>query len=319
MTDLPSTAASPTPPKTDATDVALDMASMLDTMAMVSVNKALSALEDRLIKPAINVTIGTTTPVTMPTGTTHKMFTEIVKLTSTRLPVLMTGPAGCGKTTLAGQVATALKQRFMFISLSQGITETHLFGRLLPQADGSWKYIKSPFVDAYCNGGLFLFDEIWACDPNVMISINAAMANGHLSNPVTGEHLKRHPDCYLMGADNTFGYGCDRSYVGRNQQDQATLDRFVVTTVELDYDTALERSLLHLLVGEPKTSTMMAWATTVRAGIKTNKLRRVCSTRMLVNAASIMKTCGDSFGFDNYIKPAFFKTWTPDEMAKVGA
>ena len=101
--------------------------------------------------------------------------------------LLMVGPAGSGKTTLAKDVAEALGLDFGFISLSAGVTETHLFGRMLPQADGTWGYVESVFVRIYRNGGVFLLDELDAADANVMVSINAALANGVLCNPVTGE------------------------------------------------------------------------------------------------------------------------------------
>lgn len=46
-----------------------------------------------------------------------------------------------------GDVARALDLEFAFISLSAGVTETHLFGRLLPKEDGkTFGYVESPFV-----------------------------------------------------------------------------------------------------------------------------------------------------------------------------
>jgi hypothetical protein len=134
-------------------------------------------------------------------GRVHKAFEALMQFVNEgHRNMLMVGPAGSGKTTLAKQVAEALGLQFGFISLSAGVTETHLLGRILPQADGAWAYQASRFVEVYEQGGLFLLDEIDAADANVMVSINAALANGVLANPASGKIHKRHPQCYILGA-----------------------------------------------------------------------------------------------------------------------
>ena len=70
--------------------------------------------------------------------------------------------------------------------------------------------------------------------------LNAALANGSYRFP-NGELVERHADFRCMAAANTFGRGADRLYVGRNQLDAATLDRFTVHN--FDYDESLERHL----------------------------------------------------------------------------
>ena len=47
----------------------------------------------------------------------------------------------------------------------------------------------------------------------------------------------------ILAAANTWGRGGDQQYVGRNQLDAATLDRFVLSTLHVDYDTDLERDI----------------------------------------------------------------------------
>src|SRR5947208_14707694 len=115
----------------------------------------------------------------------------------------MVGLAGSSKTTLARNLEHALRLEFGFISLAAGVTETHLMGRTLPQSDGSWKFVASKFVEIYENGGVFLLDEIDAADANVMVAINAALANGHLVTP-DGTIHQRHEKCIIIGAANTW-------------------------------------------------------------------------------------------------------------------
>jgi len=228
--------------------------------------------------------------------------------------LLMVGPAGSGKTTLARNVAEALGLDFGFLSLSAGVTETHLFGRILPQPDGSWQYVASRFVEVYENGGVFLLDEIDAADSNVMVSINAALANGVMANP-HGRIHKRHPKCIIIGAANTWGRGGDAVYVGRNQLDAATLDRFVLATLLVEYDADLERDLAAGGLGASEGAPLIEWVTGLRERIASNRLRRVASTRLVVNAVKAMMT-GKSL---DAVKKRYFQDWSADERAKVGA
>jgi MoxR-like ATPase len=247
---------------------------------------------------------------------THKQFAELMGLISEgHSNLMMVGPAGSGKTTLARNVAKALSLDFGFISLSAGVTETHLFGRMLPQSDGTWGYQPSRFVNIYRNGGVFLFDELDAADGNVIVSVNAALANGVLCNPVTGEVIERHADCLIVTAANTFGTGGSTQYVGRNALDAATLDRFVLATLLVTYDTDLEADIAGSLLNSTKSNALLAWVGVLRGRVEYNRLRRVISTRLVVNAAKAMaKGCT----LDD-VKKRLFVSWSPDEIAKVEA
>ena len=64
------------------------------------------------------------------------------------------------------------------------MSESQLLGRSLPTGDaGQFTFCCTPFLDCYENGGLFLFDEIDAADPDVVLVVNSALANGHLNIP----------------------------------------------------------------------------------------------------------------------------------------
>lgn len=101
----------------------------------------------------------------------------------------------------------------------------------------------------YQNGGVFLLDEVDLGNANVLAVINAALANGGMGFP--DGKIERHPDFVLLAAANTYGTGASRVYVGRNQLDGATLDRFAF--VEMPYDEALEMTL----AGKPTASPVL--------------------------------------------------------------
>ncbi len=196
--------------------------------------------------------------------------------------VYLCGPAGTGKSTLAEHLSNELGIDFGFLSLSAGISETHLFGRIVPQEDGSWSFQESNFIRVFRDGGVFLLDEIDAADANVMVAINAALANGKLSNPVNGEIYERHENTIIVCAANTWGTGPDAQYVGRNALDAATLDRFTGATFEVNYSAKVE---MRIAQNHPS---FLNWMRKTREAIATNYLQRIASTRMLIAGVRLL-------------------------------
>src|SRR2546427_452824 len=105
-------------------------------------------------------------------GKVHEKFAEILDLAAQRMEILLVGPAGCGKSHLAQQLAKALGLRFGSISCSAGMSEGQITGRLIPTGEGGrFEYQRSQFVDFYEEGGVLLMDEKDAADPPVMPDI----------------------------------------------------------------------------------------------------------------------------------------------------
>jgi MoxR-like ATPase len=237
-------------------------------------------------------------------------FEKILQLASQRINVLLVGPSGCGKTYIAQKIAKALGLDFASISCSAGMSESQLAGWLIPTGDrGQFEYKESPFVRSYRDGGVFLFDEIDSADPNTMTFINAALANGHMfipQNPADGGRVKKHKDFVCLAAANTWGTGGNAMYVGRNQLDAATLDRFTAGQVFMDYDEGVEDSICR--------SDVLKWGRQVRAAIASHRLRRIMSTRVLRD----LSTMSDAYGWKQKDwEASFFSGWSEDEVARV--
>lgn len=242
---------------------------------------------------------------------THPMFSKVLKLVTRGVNVLLVGPAGCGKTTLAHHIAKALKRKFGMLSCTSGASEAQLTGWLLPvgqgKSAGTFTYVPSEFVRLYEEGNsVFLFDEFDAADPNMLLVVNSALANGSLHVPQRHEEplVERGDKVALIAAANTFGSGADMMYAGRNQLDAATLDRFYV--VEMDYDRALEKRL-----GDEQVT---QWAWNLREKVKQHRVRRVVSTRTIMKMSAAMAT-GVQFA---EARRDMLAGWTKDELAKVG-
>lgn len=237
-------------------------------------------------------------------------FKRMVELASERIPIMLVGPAGCGKTYLGEKLAEALDMDFSDQSCSEGMSESVFNGLLLPiGAGGEFKHVSSPFMDRYETGGVMLLDEIDAGDPNLFTYINKAIANS--SYTVAQRHKKprvdKHEDFVLVAAANTYGNGSDAMYVGRNQLDAATLDRFKVGLITMDYCHEVEEALA--------PDEVCKWAWEIRAKIKTNKLRRIMSTRVIENIGRMTERY--KWKKEDWNK-CYFTGWTEAEKTLVG-
>jgi hypothetical protein len=165
-------------------------------------------------------------------GRQHYQFEKVLRIMSAKRNVYLYGNAGTGKTQLAENAALALGKDFYCISVCSQSTKSDLMGFM--NAGGT--YTPTLFRKCYEEGGVFLIDEIDNGNPNILACMNSALANGYCAFP--DKMVKRHPDTLIIASANTFGTGANRVFVGRNQLDAATLNRFI--QVEINYDEALE-------------------------------------------------------------------------------
>jgi len=268
-----------------------------------------------------------------------KVFDRVLALAQCRRNILLVGPAGCGKTHLAKLVAETLDLDFGSISCTAGMSESHLLGRSTPNVTtGESVYNGASFIDCYEGGGVWLFDELDAADPNLLLCINTALANGYVNIPNRRKKPRatKHPDFVCIGTANTFGRGANRIYAGRNQLDEATLDRFRIGIVECDYDLSVEMSICPNIGGQPDRSwhwpaeslnghvdinrlvnrgyNLRETLQFIRHQISKTGLRRIMSTRFIEDAY-IMMSQGDWSIKD--VLDAYFEGWSDEEKAKV--
>lgn len=256
----------------------------------VTVSDELAARFDQTVRDLIvPLTVEVKRPNTEPLridGTVHQAFTECLEWLQARdadnrpRNLYLTGPAGCGKTTLAKQLAQALDVPYY-------TTGTVLAGfDVLGYSDAGGTYHTTPFREAFATGGLWLGDEWDAWSPEATLAANGALANGHASFPDTPGGMDAHPDFYCVAAANTWGNGADREYVGRNEMDAATLSRFVI--VPMDYDRSLETQI----AGPYTTWRDLVWR--VRDNAREHRMRIMAGTRELVHGVAALNAGMDA-------------------------
>lgn len=225
-------------------------------------------------------------------------------LTAVRLghPVMLVGPAGCGKTTIGEQVAAELELPFYITSTINDAHELHGF------IDGRGEYHRTPFRDAFEHGGVWIADEIDAWDAAALLAANSALANGIVTFPDDPKPVKRHPDFRMIATANTFGTGADQIYIGRNELDAASLDRFAV--IEVDYDLNIERAVS----GGNDDWLDRVWA--IRKAVNEKKIRHVVSTRAIIMGAAALAADMD---WNEVERLYLFKGMSKNDRSKINA
>ncbi len=293
----------------------------VDNEQLLELQEQVESLRDQLDKleaaapKQIEIKVADRKPVKVE-GLAHPVLPEVIEMMEAREPLFIVGPTGSGKTHLAEQAAEVLEcERFGSISCTAGMSESQIVGRAIPTGKaGQFTYCDTPFLDCYEKGGLFLFDEMDAADPNVLLLINSAMSNGSMRIPGRWKNpiAVRHENFMVIAAANTFGRGADRLYNGRNALDFATMKRFTVGKLEVGYDRTLERQLWdgHAASGNLDILEKM-WQ--FRDAIEANGLEQAITTRDLIAFAKAT-TRGHELG---YIEGKVFFGWRDDEIAKV--
>lgn len=203
----------------------------------------------------------------------HFLFPEILTTVNANIPTALIGPAGSGKSTVVEQVAKALELKFF---LQNSVSGAH---ELAGYLDAHGKYNTTTFRTVFEGGGVFFIDEVDTSDAGALKWLNGALANGHAMFPDKPDPVNRHPKFRAIIAANTYGTGADRMYVGANQLDASTLDRFVF--FDFGYDEKLETAL----------SGNTDWAKRVqelRAAAFAEKARIVISPRASINGAKLL-------------------------------
>lgn len=164
----------------------------------------------------------------------HEKYNQIKTCMECGLPIYLAGPAGAGKNFTIEQIAEELGWNFYFSNAIQ--QEYKLTGFI----DAGGEYHETEFYKACTdeNDCVFFLDELDASIPDVLVLLNAAIANGYFEFPTGRVNLDK---VHFIAAGNTVGSGADDMYTGRSVIDMSTLDRFVI--IEFGYDKNIERFL----------------------------------------------------------------------------
>lgn len=191
--------------------------------------------------------------------------------------LLITGPAGTGKTSFAEYFAATKGLPFVVIEGTRQIDESKVHGRFMPTGIGNnvaWK--DSQFLTAIQQPSVILINELSRMPAKAADLFLRVLNERELIVDQLNKVVKVHPDCLFIVDQNTgTGYAV-------NKQDVALLDR-MQPKLEFDYDIAIERKFI-------KSEALLQFAHAIReAAQMTDQFTTPMSPRILMNFVSNAK------------------------------
>ena len=150
--------------------------------------------------------------------------------------VLLTGPAGTGKSVLATIMATEMKAPLLRYQATEGTQIEDLKGEYIPSADKDkqFEYCLGLLLKAYSEGWQMLIDEINMAPAGVLSLLNQFLDDTP-NITIYGKVYKRHPNFVLYCTMNP-------GYEGTNPLNASLKSRFIVHEVaRLDETKFVER------------------------------------------------------------------------------
>lgn len=150
-----------------------------------------------------------------------------------------------------------------------------------------------------------MLDEIDASVPEALIILNTAIANGYFDFP--NGKIEANENFRIVACANTYGLGGNDVYVGRNQLDGASLDRFAV--IYFDYDPVLEKNLV---VNQDWAEFIQA----LRTRIHQRQIKHIVSMRATIYGDRLIQA---GTGINAILMQVVFKNLQPDDIKSIGA
>lgn len=238
-----------------------------------------SANGKKVILPKTTTKIVSKTPFYKPIAKEIEVFEHAYK---NKLPVLLKGPTGTGKTRFIEYIAHQLEKKLITISCHEETSSTDLIGRyIIKGAETIW--IDGPLTKAVKEGAIIYLDEIAEARPDVIVAIHALTDHRReLFIDKLGETVKAHQDFMLVASFNP-GY-----QKGFKELKPSTRQRFIAIAFQypsskieseiIENETGIEETLARKLVNI---------ANKIR-NLTELGLTETVSTRLLVDAAKLI-------------------------------
>jgi nitric oxide reductase NorQ protein len=201
-----------------------------------------------------------------------------------RLPVMVKGPTGCGKSRFIEYMAWKLRKPLITVACNEDMTASDLTGRYLLDANGT-RWVDGPLTIAARLGAICYLDEIVEARQDTTVVIHP-LTDHRRTLPLDkkGEMVAAHADFQLVISYNP-GY---QSLM--KDLKQSTKQRFV--GMDFDYaNSALEATILVKETGisEEIAGKLVSIGQAAR-NLKGHGLVEGISTRLMVYAASLIES-----------------------------
>ncbi|WP_103071653.1 CbbQ/NirQ/NorQ/GpvN family protein [Aquimarina sediminis] len=230
-----------------------------------------------LPKDAIGAILNT--PFYKPIGKEIEVFEHAY---NNKLPILLKGPTGTGKTRFVEYIAHQLGKKLITISCHEETSSTDLIGRyIIKGAETIW--IDGPLTKAVKEGAIIYLDEVAEARPDVIVAIHALTDHRReLFIDKLGETIKAHQD-FMMVASFNPGY-----QKGFKELKPSTRQRFIALSFQYP-SSKVESEIISKETGvEEKLAKKLVNIANKIRNLTELGLTETVSTRLLVDAAKLI-------------------------------
>lgn len=199
-----------------------------------------------------------------------------------RMPMMLKGPTGCGKTRFVEYMAWKLGRPLVTVSCNEDMTASDLLGRYLLDANGT-RWQDGPLTLAARYGAICYLDEVVEARQDTTVAIHPLTdARRILPLDKKGEVVKAHPDFQLVVSYNP-GY----QSVMKDLK-QSTKQRFAALDFDYpEHDVEVE-IVVHESGVDADTASKLVHIAERARNLKGHGLDEGLSTRMLTYAGSLI-------------------------------
>lgn len=209
------------------------------------------------------------------------LFTSAAK---NKLPILIKGPTGCGKTRFVAHMAEKLERPLYTVACHDDLTASDLVGRHLVSHDGTY-WQDGPLTRAVREGAICYLDEIVEARKDTTVILHP-LADNRRELPLerTGEILQAHENFLLVVSYNP---GYQNLLKGMKP---STKQRFVA--IDFDYPTKDEET--KIVMNESGTSKevceQLIRITHALRRLENHDIEEAPSTRLVIYAAQLIES-----------------------------
>jgi nitric oxide reductase NorQ protein len=200
-----------------------------------------------------------------------------------RLPVMLKGPTGCGKTRFLEYMAFQLKRPLVTVSCHEDLTSSDLVGRfLLEGAETVWQ--DGPLTRAVKAGAICYLDEIVEARTDSTVIIHSLTDHRRqLTIEKKGQEIEAHEDFMLVISYNP-GY-----QTVLKDLKPSTKQRFIALHFDFPSEEIERKIVMNEAAGlTPELAHQLVAAGRKARLLKDHGLEEAASTRALVYAGSMM-------------------------------
>jgi nitric oxide reductase NorQ protein len=201
-----------------------------------------------------------------------------------KLPLLLKGPTGCGKTRYMQYLAWRLKRPLITVSCHDDLSTSDLVGRYLVKGDETI-WVDGPLTRAVRAGGICYLDEIVEARKDTTVVIHP-LADDRRELPIDklGQLLTA-PDQFMLGVSYNPGYQSVLKDLKTSTRQRFVSLSFSYPTEELETRIVIEEAGI-----DADLARRLVRLGVMSRGLRDSGLPEGASTRLLVNAGLLIRT-----------------------------